>query len=612
MKLMKTTPTTKKTFKITLLALALSLVTTACTKQVQQEAAQDNAATTNTQNNSQSNTQSNKQTSSQQSTSSNTQSTSSNSNQTADQRMAEVGSLRMEPAIVSGAMMAQKQKSGEINYVAAPTFAPSQPRFDMPPRPPEQSAENYQQHKTNPVFMTQSNPVSTFSIDVDTASYSNVRRMLNLGQWPHQGSVRVEEMINYFDYQYQGPTNKDIPFSVHTEIAPSPWANNTQLLKIGLQGYEVEQSQLPPLNLVFLVDVSGSMRDSNKLPLLKRAFTLLTKKLRPQDSVSIVTYAGASGIALEPTSGDNKQAIIAALDKLNAAGSTNGGAGITLAYQKAREQFKTDGVNRVILASDGDFNVGITEMDKLEQLIKHERETGVNLTILGFGQGNYNDHLTEKLSNMGNGNAYYIDNFAQARKVFSQQLTGTLQTIAKDVKIQVEFNPAHVSEYRLIGYDNRALANEDFNNDKVDAGDIGAGHTVTAFYEITLTKDGYHYNEPLRYQSNSNDRPKANKNDELAFVKLRYKAPNGDTSKMISQPVKLAQVKPSFEQASEQFKFATAVVGFAEQLRQSHYINWSLTDIAAMANKNLGEDKWGYRREFMQLAHSAESLSTRP
>ena len=603
MKVMKTNFNSQKTFNITLLALTLSLVTTACTKQVQQEPAQENTASTNTQNKAPSSSQTSSQ-----------QSTSSNSNQTANQPMAEVERLRMEPAIVSGAMMAQKQKSAEINYVAAPTFAKSQPLFDMPPRPPAQSAENYQQNQTNPVFMTQNNPVSTFSIDVDTASYSNVRRMLNLGQWPAQGSVRVEEMINYFDYQYQGPANKDIPFSVHTEVAPSPWTNNTQLLKIGLQGYEVEQSAMPPLNLVFLVDVSGSMRDSNKLPLLKRAFTLLTKKLRPQDSVSIVTYAGASGMALEPTSGDNKQAIIAALDKLNAAGSTNGGAGITLAYQKAREQFKSDGVNRVILASDGDFNVGITEMDKLEQLIKHQRETGVNLTILGFGQGNYNDHLTERLSNMGNGNAYYIDNFTQARKVFSQQLTGTLQTIAKDVKIQVEFNPAHVSEYRLVGYDNRTLANEDFNNDKVDAGDIGAGHTVTAFYEITLTKDGYHYNEPLRYQSNSGqenaeETQKANKSDELAFVKLRYKAPNGDTSKMISQPVKIAQIKPTFEQASEQFKFATAVVGFAEQLRQSHYIEWSLADIAAMANKNLGEDKWGYRREFMQLAHSAESLS---
>lgn len=479
----------------------------------------------------------------------------------------------------------------------------------------QQSTENYHQEQINPVFLTKKDPVSTFSIDVDTASYSNVRRMLNMGQWPAPGSVRVEEMINYFDYNYQGPKTADTPFSVHTEVAPTPWGSNTQLLKIGLQGYQLEQQQLPALNLVFLVDVSGSMKDSNKLPLLKRAFALLTQKLRPQDSVSIVTYASATGVALKPTSGDNKQIILAALDRLTAAGSTNGGAGIKLAYQTAKQQFKKDGVNRVILASDGDFNVGMTSMSSLEQLIKQERQSGINLTILGFGQGNYNDHLTEKLSNIGNGNAYYIDNFSQARKVFSQQLTGTLQTIAKDVKIQVEFNPAYVSEYRLVGYDNRKLNNQDFKNDKVDAGDIGAGHNVTAFYEITLTKDGYHYNEPLRYQPNKNksdsksDNKTHSNTEELAYVKLRYKTPNSNTSTLISQPVKVKQIHPRFKQASTQFKFATAVLGFAEQLRQSPYIDWPLRDIAAMANNNLGEDKWGYRREFMQLTRNAEALA---
>ena len=469
------------------------------------------------------------------------------------------------------------------------------------------STQTYHQAPINPVFLTEKDPVSTFSIDVDTASYSNVRRMLNMGNWPARGSVRVEEMINYFDYNYQGPQTKDTPFSVHTEIAPTPWASNTQLLKIGLQGYQVEQQQLPPLNLVFLIDISGSMHDTNKLPLLKRAFTLLAQKLRPEDSVSIVTYASSTGVALAPTAGDNKQAILAALDNLSASGSTNGGAGIKLAYQTAKQQFKKEGVNRVILASDGDFNLGMTDMNQLEQLIKHERQSGISLTILGFGQGNYNDHLTERLSNIGNGNAFYIDNFSQARKVFSQQLTGTLQTIAKDVKIQVEFNPAYVSEYRLVGYDNRVLANQDFKNDKVDAGDIGAGHNVTAFYEITLSKDGYHYNEPLRYQQSTDN--KQYSNDELAYVKLRYKAPNSDTSTLISQPVKLEQIKPKFEQASEQFKFATAVLGFAEQLRQSPNVKWSLSDIATTANNNLGTDKWGYRREFMQLTRNAEALT---
>lgn len=481
-----------------------------------------------------------------------------------------------------------------------------------PPKPmtylQEQNTENYAQTPINSVFSTASNPVSTFSVDVDTASYSNIRRFLNQGVWPLKEAVRVEEMINYFNYDYPQPDDLNEPFEVNTEVAVSPWNPHTHLLRVALKGYQTNKTELPPLNLVFLIDVSGSMQSADKLPLLKRAFSLLTRQLRPQDKVSMVVYAGASGVVLEPTEGDKQQSILNALDQLTAGGSTNGGAGIELAYKTAKANFNKDGINRVILASDGDFNVGTTSIDALKSLVEKQKKSGIFLTILGFGQGNYNDYLSEELSNIGNGNAFYIDSFKEARKVFSDGLTGTLQTIAKDVKIQVEFNPAYVSQYRLIGYDNRQLKQEDFKNDKVDAGDIGAGHTVTAFYEIVTKGAKFSFNDPLRYQQ-SKQKDLGTQNNELAFVKLRYKQPDADVSQQLQQAVAIDDIRP-FAKASSEFKFAAAVVAFGERLRYSQYIDYSIEEIKKIATANLGKDPWGYRHEFVQLADNALVLET--
>lgn len=521
--------------------------------------------------------------------------------------------MMLEPARVSESVTVNGARVFSNAKMKAAAYS-SKPGIPAPPAPPayygeQQNRENYAEGKVNPVFTTDQNPVSTFSIDVDTASYSNVRRLLNQGQWPDKGAVRVEEMINYFNYNYPVPQTADQPFAVHTEVAASPWNPGTRLMRIALKGYQTSKENLPAMNLVFLFDVSGSMRNPNKLPLLKRAFTLLTKQLRPQDHVSMVVYAGASGLVLEPTAGDKQSDILAALDKLNAGGSTNGGAGIELAYKTAQQHFAKEGINRVILATDGDFNVGTTSMTKLKSLVGKQKDSGVFLSILGFGQGNYNDHLMEELSNIGNGTAYYVDSFKEARKVFSDGLTGTLQTIAKDVKIQVEFNPAYVSEYRLIGYDNRQLKREDFNNDKVDAGDIGAGHTVTAFYELVLTGSDYHFSDPLRYQNTqAKQNPKGAKNDELAFVKLRYKKPDQDKSQLIRMPIMASNVKSDFAKASDEFQFATAVAAFGEKLRDSQYVDWSLEQIKQTATANLGKDTWGYRHEFVQLTLNAKAI----
>ncbi len=489
------------------------------------------------------------------------------------------------------------------------TYGPGAPLLHILPYREQPNSENYAQAKINPVYSTDLNPVSTFSVDVDTASYANVRRLLNQGQWPNKGAVRVEEMINYFNYNYPAPKTTDQPFAVHTEVATSPWNPGTKLMRIALKGYQTSKENLPPMNLVFLFDVSGSMNNANKLPLLKQAFSLLTKQLRPEDHVSMVVYAGASGLVLKPTKGDQQNDILAALDKLAAGGSTNGGAGIELAYKTAEQHFTKGGINRVILATDGDFNVGTTSMDKLKTLVEKKKQSGVFLSILGFGQGNYNDHLMEELSNIGNGTAYYVDSFKEARKVFSDGLTGTLLNIAKDVKIQVEFNPAYVSEYRLIGYDNRQLKREDFNNDKVDAGDIGAGHTVTAFYEIVMTGSDYHFSDPLRYKDNkANDRKAPAKNDELAFVKLRYKKPDEDKSQLIRLPILASNAHSDFAKASESFKFATAVAAFGEKLRGSQYVDWSIEQIKQTASANMGKDTWGYRHEFVQLTLNAQAI----
>lgn len=466
--------------------------------------------------------------------------------------------------------------------------------------PVEGLQENYQHYPENGVWTVAEQPLSTFSVDVDTASYANVRRMLNQGITPPKDAIRIEEMINYFNYQYpqlEGST----PFYVDTSMATSPLDSNNHVLRIVLSGKQINNEARAPSNLVFLLDVSGSMSADNKLPLLKRALTLLVNQLDSRDSVSIVVYAGSSGVVLEPTSGNDKFAIMQALEKLQAGGSTNGASGIQLAYQLARKAFKPDGVNRVLLATDGDFNVGTTDRKALMALIEKQRASGVNLSVLGFGNGNYNDHLTEQLADKGNGNAAYIDNINEARKVLVEQLTGTMQVIAKDVKIQVEFNPALVHEYRLIGYENRMLDKEDFNNDKVDAGEIGAGHTVTALYEVTLKNAKEYAIDELRYQPSPEQSPES---DEIALVKLRYKTPKGDVSTKIERIVSASQIQ-AFENTDADFKFAYSVAGFGQLLKGSKFVaDADGALLLAQAKASKGIDEQGYRAEFIRLMES--------
>lgn len=461
----------------------------------------------------------------------------------------------------------------------------------------EASSENYDEYPENGIWTVSDKPVSTFSVDVDTASYSNARRMLQQGIAPPKDAIRVEEFLNYFDYQYPQP-NDEHPFFVDATVSTSPYNADRHLMRIALSGKEIEEQNRAPANLVFLLDVSGSMSSDDKLPLLKRGLKLMLAKLNEKDSVSIVVYAGASGIVLEPTPGDDRIAISQALDKLQAGGSTNGASGIELAYQQAQKSFKEGGINRVILATDGDFNVGQTDQSELLNMIEKRRESGVFLSVLGFGSGNYNDALTEQLADKGNGNAAYIDNINEARKVLVEQITGTLQVIAKDVKIQVEFNPAMVHEYRLIGYENRALNKEDFNNDKVDAGDIGAGHKVTALYEITLkSADSYTIDES-RYQTPP---VRQNKLSELAQVKLRYKLPNADSSIRVDKLVRSEDIV-SFEQTDSEYRFATAVAGFAQLLRGSKFVSTrDAAELLEVAKNNKGNDVSGYRGEMIQM-----------
>lgn len=471
----------------------------------------------------------------------------------------------------------------------------------------DENRENYDRTEISSIKLTHLEPVSTFSTDVDTASYTNARRYLSQGSLPPAQSVRVEEFINYFDYNLKSPKNIESPLNIDTELMQTPWNNQTQLMRVSLQAYRSNMDELPPLNLVFLLDVSGSMSASNKLPLMQRSFNLLVNQLRPIDHVSIVVYAGASGVVLEPTAGSNKADINAAINRLQAGGSTHGSAGIQLAYQMAQKHFLSEGINRIILGTDGDFNVGTTSLDSLKDLIAKKRESGVFLNILGFGTGNYNDHLMEELSNHGNGIAYYIDSYQEARKIFSEQLTATLQTVAKDVKIQVEFNPNRVAEYRLIGYDNRQLKQEDFNNDKIDAGEMGSGHTVTALYEIVPTASEFRFNDPLRYQA-TNTRIDSTDN-EIAFVKVRFKLPNSSTSELINQPVRLRNVKIERTQ-SQIMQLSAAVAGFAELLRNSPYVdNFSFEDVTSMTKNTMSNDRWGYRAELVQLVQNAQAAS---
>jgi len=470
--------------------------------------------------------------------------------------------------------------------------------------------ENYSHQNDNPTKLVSKSPVSTFSIDVDTASYANVRRLLNQGNLPRHDVVRVEELINYFSYDYPQPSGA--PFSVYTEIAPSPFNNDKHLIHIGIQGEKVINEQRPASNLVFLIDVSGSMRSPNKLGLLKNSLKMLTKQLNEKDKVAMVVYAGAAGTVLKATNGDNHYAITDALTRLAAGGSTNGGAGITSAYNLARQSFINGGINRVILATDGDFNVGTINQEALKNLVQQQRTTGIDLSILGFGRGNYNDALMQELAQNGNGNAYYIDTLNEARKVLVEELSSTLMTIAKDVKIQVEFNPNIVSEYRLIGYETRALKREDFNNDKVDAGDIGAGHTVTALYEISLVGSKNKLFDDLRYGLKDGIQrvEEKTKSTELAYLKLRYKLPEQTNSQLIEIPLSFSDIKSSYQEASNNFKFSAAVAGFGQWLRGGKNLStMELSQVIALAQSAKDKDKLGYRGEFINMVKLAEALT---
>ncbi|VAW65351.1 Putative von Willebrand factor, vWF type A domain protein STM2315 [hydrothermal vent metagenome] len=473
----------------------------------------------------------------------------------------------------------------------------------------ESNRENYHHFSDSPVVSAGENAFSTFSIDVDTGAYSNVRRFLNQGQLPRQDAVRAEELINYFSYDYARPGNKQQPFSINTEIAPTPWNKHSYLLHVGLQAYQSAGAQRTPGNLVFLVDVSGSMQSRDKLQLLKSGLKLLVNQLDKNDAISIVTYAGSTGVVLKPTPGDKKAEIIMALDQLKSGGSTNGAGGIQLAYQMAQQSFKKDGVNRIILATDGDFNVGVTNFEALKQMVEEKRKTGISLTTLGFGRGNYNDHLMEQLADVGNGNYSYIDNLNEAKKVLVDEMRSTLNTVASDVKIQIEFNPQQVAEYRLIGYENRALKREDFNNDKVDAGEIGENHSVTALYEITFTDSVVKRLDNARYSPSDSAVKESGPNNELAFLRLRYKANSRGVSQLIEKPVYRSEVKSSLNQASVDFKFSASVAAFAQHLRGGKYLqNFGYNDILQLAKKSRGEDDSGYRSEFVQLVALAQSL----
>lgn len=470
------------------------------------------------------------------------------------------------------------------------------------------NTEDYDNIIENKFLAATKNPLSTFSIDVDEAAYSNVRRYLENGSMPPAGAVRIEEMINYFDYVYPKPVN-DEPFTVNTEISECPWSPQHKLVHIGLQGKEIPVDNLPASNLVFLIDVSGSMDEPNKLPLVKASINMLVDQLREKDKVAIVVYAGNAGLVLPSTNGTNKTKIKEAIDNLEAGGSTAGGEGIKLAYKTANENFIKGGNNRIILATDGDFNVGASSDDELVRMIEQERKSGVFLSVLGYGMGNYKDNKMQQLADKGNGNHSYIDNINEARKVLVSEFGSTLFTIAKDVKIQIEFNPAKVQAYRLVGYENRILAAEDFNDDAKDAGELGSGHTVTALYEIIPVgvKDDFTKSvDPLKYQSN--DRKIVSNTDEIMTIKLRYKKPDEDVSKLITHPV--LDNNTELVKTSDNFRFSAAVAEFGLMLRSSEYKQQSsYNQVISLAKSSKGTDDNGYRAEFIKLVQSATLLA---
>lgn len=471
-----------------------------------------------------------------------------------------------------------------------------------------QAGDRFPDVDPNRLKVAAEEPVSTFSIDVDTASYSFLRASLKQGVLPPKEAVRIEELINYFPYDYPAPSGRDTPFATRVTVLPAPWNPSTRLMHIGIRGFELTGPR-PRANLVFLIDTSGSMGEPNKLPLLVNSLRLLLGALEPADRVAIVTYAGSSATALQPTPVSEREKILAALNQLTAGGYTAGASGIQRAYRLARQHFIADGINRVILATDGDFNVGITDVDQLQGHVERERNSGVFLSVLGFGMGNLNDRLMQALAQNGNGVAAYIDTLSEAQKVLEEEAASTLFPIAKDVKIQVEFNPARVSEYRLIGYESRMLAREDFQNDRVDAGEVGSGHRVTAIYEITPAGSGGERVAPLRYGPEKKPQPGA-ASGEYAFVKIRYKLPESDTSTLMSQAVTAANEHERIEQAPPDVRFSAAVAGFGQLLRGSAYTGkFGYDQVIELARGARGQDRFGYRSEFLQLVRLARSAA---
>jgi|TARA_R110002012_G_scaffold61595_1_gene161633 Ca-activated chloride channel family protein len=481
--------------------------------------------------------------------------------------------------------------------MAAPVILAPAPEF----------RDQYEDVEQNPVKLVSEEPVSTFSIDVDTASYANVRRFLEDGILPPKDAVRIEELINYFDYTYPQPAEGEAPFSTQVNVMPSPFAEGRELMQIGIQGRDIDRDARPPINLTLLMDVSGSMFSDDKLPLAKQAIKLMLEEMKPTDTIAIVVYAGAAGEILEPTPVSEKRKIVAALEELKAGGSTAGGEGLRLAYSLAEQGLKEDAVNRVMLLTDGDFNVGISDPEQLEDFVSRKRETGIYLSVLGFGRGNYNDAMMQKIAQTGNGTAAYVDTLSEARKILADDLSGNIFPIADDVKIQVEFNPARVAEYRLIGYETRMLDREDFNNDKVDAGDIGAGTSVTAIYEITPVGSDAAQIDPLRY--GDTDTSASDPSGEYAFVKLRYKAPGAEDSILLERPVTLSDRVASTAAAPQWARFATSVAGYGEMLKGGEALGtgFGWEEIRNLANGAKGPDEFGYRAEFVQLTRLAET-----
>ncbi|MCU0449160.1 MAG: VWA domain-containing protein [Bernardetiaceae bacterium] len=505
-------------------------------------------------------------------------------------------------------MRKESQVMKRLDANQAPQGLPQPEMMPTDQEPPAHNTDEYGTITENTFTTPQVSPLSTFSIDVDHASYSNVRQMLQAGSLPYRDAVRIEEFVNYFDYNYPNPTGAH-PFGIHLEAAPAPWNPQHQLVMVGLQGKKLDYDHLAPCNLVFLVDVSGSMEAANKLPLLRSSLKLLVGNLTERDRISIVAYAGAAGLVLPATPANRRDEIFAALDRLNAGGSTAGGEGILLAYQVAKQNLIANGNNRIVLCTDGDFNVGVSSTSELVRLVQDKRQEGIYLTLCGFGMGNYKDHRMEELSRNGDGNYYYIDNLNEARKVFVKEMRATLFTIAKDVKIQVEFNPARVQAYRLIGYENRLLKSEDFNDDKKDAGELGAGHTVTALYEIIpvgVKSDWVKTVDPLRYQPSGQATPQPSA--DWLTVKFRYKKPGESTSQLLAQSLQAHHAKT--EAASENFRFAAAVAGFGMLLRGSEFKGQASYELVSqLATGAKGTDPEGYRREFIQMVDNWRLLA---